>query len=77
MAVHERLKTMLQFDNFRALLIEHLEFHSCSRTCGAARRSRYRYFCFFMPGSVPIILHSTISITSSAPPPIEVRRLSR
>ena len=27
-----------------------------------------------MPGKVPIILHSTISITSSAPPPIEVRR---
>ena len=34
------------------------------------------YF-FPVPGSVPIILHNTDSITSSAPPPIEVRRLSR
>src|SRR3954469_8601228 len=30
-----------------------------------------------LPGSVPIILHRTISMTSSAPPPIDVRRLSR
>src|SRR3954452_10066179 len=30
-----------------------------------------------LPGSVPIILHRTISMISSAPPPIEVRRLSR
>jgi hypothetical protein len=29
-------------------------------------------FPFFMPGNMPIILHNTISITSSAPPPIEV-----
>ncbi len=35
-------------------------------------------YCFFpAAGSVPIILHNTISITSSAPPPIEVRRESR
>ena len=77
MAVHERLKTMLQFGNFLALLIEHLEFHSCFKDLRFSPPIALQRYFFFMPGSVPIILHSTISITSSAPPPIEVRRLSR
>src|SRR6187455_1957097 len=62
--VHERPNAVLQFDDLLALLIEHIEFHSSLRARSAGRRPRY---FFFMPGSVPIILHSTISITSSAP----------
>src|SRR3569623_627377 len=60
-AIHERADAVLEFGNLLALLIEHM----------------YSSYFFFVPGSVPIILHNTISITSSAPPPIEVRRLSR
>jgi hypothetical protein len=57
----------------------HVFLLECSKDVDARHKAghdEFRYEALF-PGSVPIILHNTVSITSSAPPPIEVSRLSR